>query len=69
MPDSWLYRIKLAMDANFRLANKLTRSTNVSDPYLTQGKAYMAPPKDYDDHLTQMEKAQVPVEPVSDVAL
>lgn len=43
------------MDANFRLSNKLTRSTNKTDPNLTDGKAYMAPRKDYNLYLQENE--------------
>lgn len=51
----WLYGVILSLDANFRLSNKLTRSTNKTDPNLTDGKAYMTPRKDYNIYLKQSE--------------
>lgn len=56
MIDRWLYRVTLAMDANFRLSNKLTRSTTETDPNLTDGRAYMAPWEDYAVHLSETNK-------------
>ncbi|VDB96150.1 unnamed protein product [Peniophora sp. CBMAI 1063] len=47
---SWLKRVILALDANFRLSNKLRCSSKETDPHLTDGKAYMAPWKDYEAH-------------------
>ncbi|VDC01759.1 unnamed protein product [Peniophora sp. CBMAI 1063] len=49
-PFRWLYRVILALDANFRLSNKLTKSTKETDPNLTDGRAYMAPWDDYALH-------------------
>lgn len=51
----------LSLDANFRLSNKLTRSTNKTDPNLTDGKAYMPPRKDYSVYLKQNEGEMVDV--------
>ncbi|KZV61408.1 hypothetical protein PENSPDRAFT_693448 [Peniophora sp. CONT] len=55
-PFRWLYRVILALDANFRLANKLTRSTTQTDPNLTDGRAYMAPWDDYTAYLCETDK-------------
>ncbi|VDC00223.1 unnamed protein product [Peniophora sp. CBMAI 1063] len=49
-PFQWLYRVILAVDANFRLSNKLVGST-VRDPNLTDGGAYLAPWQDYARHI------------------
>lgn len=54
--DRWLYRVILALDANFRLSNKLTHSTTETDPVLTDGRAYMAPWDDYADHIKKTDK-------------
>ena len=32
----------IAVDANFRLSNKINRSTDQTDPCLTDGRAYVA---------------------------
>ncbi|VDB87214.1 unnamed protein product [Peniophora sp. CBMAI 1063] len=56
-PNTWLHRAVYSLDANFRLSNRLSRSTDKSDPYLNDGKAYMPPAQDYYDHLVQMEGA------------
>ena len=45
----------LSLDANFRLSNRLTRSSRLSDPNLTEGKAYMVPEDDYDAHIADTE--------------
>ncbi|KZV59553.1 hypothetical protein PENSPDRAFT_554740, partial [Peniophora sp. CONT] len=63
MPPRWLYSVILALDANFRLSNKLTRSTNKTDPNLTDGKAYMAPRKDYGVYIKQTERADREAKP------
>ncbi|VDC07778.1 unnamed protein product [Peniophora sp. CBMAI 1063] len=55
-PFRWLYRVILALDANFRLANKLTRSTTQTDPNLTDGRAYMAPWDDYAAYICETDK-------------
>lgn len=47
------------MDANFRLSNRLSRSTNATDPNLNDGRAYMAPRMDYQEHIKQMEGSDV----------
>lgn len=52
---SWLYRVILALDANFRLSNK-SRSSEERDPNLTDGRAYMAPWEDYAEHLLNTNK-------------
>ncbi|KZV65011.1 hypothetical protein PENSPDRAFT_587550, partial [Peniophora sp. CONT] len=54
--NRWLYRVILALDANFRLANKLTNSTKRTDPNLTDGRGYMAPWLDYATYLFQTDK-------------
>ncbi|VDC00600.1 unnamed protein product [Peniophora sp. CBMAI 1063] len=53
-PFRWLYRVILSMDANFRLNNKSARKTD-RDPNLTDGRAYMAPPKEYDNYIKKTE--------------
>lgn len=45
----------LALDANFRLSNKM-RSTTERDPNLTDGRAYVAPWDDYATHLLATNK-------------
>ncbi|KZV60626.1 hypothetical protein PENSPDRAFT_549935, partial [Peniophora sp. CONT] len=54
-PFQWMYRAIFALDANFRLSNRLTRSSNRTDPNLTEGKAYMVPEKDYMAHIRATE--------------
>ncbi|VDC04364.1 unnamed protein product [Peniophora sp. CBMAI 1063] len=54
-PFRWLYRLVLALDANFRLSNK-KRSTAEKDPNLTDGRAYMAPWDDYAAHVAETDK-------------
>ena len=39
---SWLYRMFILVDANFRLSNKVNKSTDETDPCLTNGKAFVA---------------------------
>lgn len=56
-----MYRIIVALDANFRLSNRLTRSTNKTNPNLTEGKAYMVPEQDYVDHMADMEGVDIAV--------
>ncbi|VDB87204.1 unnamed protein product [Peniophora sp. CBMAI 1063] len=58
-PQQWLYRGVYSLDANFRLSNRLSRSTNKTDPYLNHGCAYMPPAQDYLDHLDQMDKVDI----------
>lgn len=36
----------LSIDANFRLSNKINKSTNETDPCLTDGRAYVANTED-----------------------
>ena len=47
---SWLYRLILAMDANFRLKNRL-RSNSKADPGLGTGWAYFVPEEAYREHV------------------
>ncbi|KAI0060333.1 hypothetical protein BV25DRAFT_1783282, partial [Artomyces pyxidatus] len=47
---SWLYRLVLAMDANFRLKNRL-RSSRAKDPGLNTGMAYFVGDDGYSEHL------------------
>lgn len=54
--DRWLYRVILAMDANFRLSNKLTYSTTETDPNLTNGSAYLPKREDYAVHIKETNK-------------
>lgn len=53
-----MYRVILSLDANFRLSNRLTRSSNRTDPNLTEGKAYMVPEDDYSAHIKDTEGAE-----------
>lgn len=46
----WLYRLILAMDANFRLKNRL-RSNSKADPGLGTGWAYFVPEEAYREHI------------------
>ncbi|KZV59848.1 hypothetical protein PENSPDRAFT_537814, partial [Peniophora sp. CONT] len=55
LPFQWMYRVILSLDANFRLSNRLTRSTQRTDPNLTEGKAYMVPEEDYAAHIKATE--------------
>ncbi|KZV64562.1 hypothetical protein PENSPDRAFT_563932, partial [Peniophora sp. CONT] len=57
--QQWLFRAVYSLDANFRLSNRLSRSTNHTDPYLNHGSAYMPPATDYQDHLDQMDKEDI----------
>ncbi|KAI0037407.1 hypothetical protein FA95DRAFT_1477477, partial [Auriscalpium vulgare] len=45
---AWLYRPIVAMDANFRMKNRL-RSSKTKDPGLHTGKAYFVPDDKYDE--------------------
>lgn len=56
-----MYRVILSLDANFRLSNRLTRSSNNTDPNLTQGKAYMVEEDDYLGYIKDVEGADVEV--------
>lgn len=51
----WMYRVILSLDANFRLSNRLTRSTATTDPNLTAGRAYLVPEADYAQHIADTE--------------
>ena len=51
---SWLYRLNLAVDANFRLKRKKV-STDAVDPDLNRGCAYMVEEGDYKAHLKQFD--------------
>lgn len=57
----WMYRVILSLDANFRLSNRLTRSSKRTDPNLTEGKAYMVPEDDYMRHIKETEGEEVDV--------
>lgn len=46
----WLYRLHIAMDANFRLKNRL-RSSTKADPGLITGLAYFVNDEKYTEHL------------------
>ena len=48
-----------SLDANFRLSNRHSRSSNDTDPYLNHGCAYMPPAEDYRAHLDQMDKEDI----------
>ncbi|KAI0702837.1 hypothetical protein C8T65DRAFT_709367 [Cerioporus squamosus] len=50
----WLYRMILAMDANFRLKRKKVSSDEV-DPSLNDGCAYMVKTKPYHEHLDKFD--------------
>ncbi|KAJ2989457.1 hypothetical protein NUW54_g8777 [Trametes sanguinea] len=47
---SWLYRLFLSMDANFRLKRKKV-SNDASDPSLNDGRAYVVEENAYKEHL------------------
>ncbi|KAI0039084.1 hypothetical protein FA95DRAFT_1657962 [Auriscalpium vulgare] len=47
---AWLYRPIVAMDANFRMKNRM-RSSKTKDPGLHTGKAYFVPDDKYDEHV------------------
>ena len=51
---SWLYRLNLAVDANFRLKRKKV-STDAVDPDLNHGCAYIVEENDYKAHLKQFD--------------
>ncbi|VDB88002.1 unnamed protein product [Peniophora sp. CBMAI 1063] len=55
-PLKWIGRAFLGVDANFRLSNKFTYATKQTDPSLTDGRAYMAPWKDYAKHIRATNK-------------
>ncbi|TFK61245.1 hypothetical protein BDN72DRAFT_732128, partial [Pluteus cervinus] len=48
----WIYRLFLAIDANFRLKRRLV-SSNENDPSLGGGWAYFVDQAKYQDHLNQ----------------
>lgn len=48
----WLFRLVLAMDANFRLKNRL-RPRSRTDPGLGTGWAYFVEDDEYRDHILQ----------------
>nr|GAT58314.1 predicted protein [Mycena chlorophos] len=59
IPENWhdvepeyrfLYMVILAMDANFRMKNRL-RSNEINDPSLGGGLAYWVDPRPYQDHV------------------
>ncbi|KAI0037647.1 hypothetical protein FA95DRAFT_1506726, partial [Auriscalpium vulgare] len=47
---AWLYRPIVAMDANFRMKNRM-RSSKTKDPGLHTGKAYFVADEKYDEHV------------------
>ncbi|KZV59243.1 hypothetical protein PENSPDRAFT_595836, partial [Peniophora sp. CONT] len=60
----WLFRMFLCTDANFRLSNRLTRSTDKTDPTYNNGRGYMVRIPDFDDFLKSVEGNEDHVEPV-----
>ncbi|KAI0056878.1 hypothetical protein BV25DRAFT_1920621 [Artomyces pyxidatus] len=52
---SWLYRLILAMDANFRLKNRL-RSSRAKDPGLNTGMAYFVGDDEYNRHVEMFKE-------------
>ncbi|VDB94346.1 unnamed protein product [Peniophora sp. CBMAI 1063] len=57
--QQWLNRATYSLDANFRLSNRLSKSSNKTDPYLNHGCAYMPPAEDYRAHLVQMDEEEI----------
>ncbi|KAI0695073.1 hypothetical protein C8T65DRAFT_744181 [Cerioporus squamosus] len=55
---SWLYRMFLAIDANFRLKRKKV-SSDEADPSLNHGCAYVVEEHAYKAHLKQFDKVKV----------
>ena len=55
---SWLYRLYLAIDANFRLKRKKV-SSDALDPSLNKGCAYFASPIAYNAHLATFDSDDV----------
>ena len=55
---SWLYRLYLAIDANFRLKRKKV-SSDALDPSLNKGCAYFVNPAAYNAHLTTFDSDNV----------
>ncbi|KAI0038301.1 hypothetical protein FA95DRAFT_1505875 [Auriscalpium vulgare] len=55
---SWLYRLMVAVDANFRLKNRL-RSSSTRDPGLGTGKAYFVSDEEYETHLAKFRDQDV----------
>ncbi|KAI0058288.1 hypothetical protein BV25DRAFT_1810998, partial [Artomyces pyxidatus] len=49
--EQWIYRRIIAMDANFRLKNKL-RSSAANDPGFHTGLAYFVPEEGYNEHVS-----------------
>lgn len=52
----WLYRRYLAIDANFRLSNRFSRSTEKSDPCLNDGRAFVISAKGFEAYLDKVER-------------
>lgn len=63
--SSWLFRMFVCTDANFRLSNRMTRSTDKTDPTFNDGRGYMVRITDFDDFLKSVEGNEDHVEPVS----
>ena len=57
---SWIYRLYLAIDANFRLKRRLV-SSEEADPSLSDGWAYFVKQESYKAHLRAHDKAPQPV--------
>ncbi|VDC05319.1 unnamed protein product, partial [Peniophora sp. CBMAI 1063] len=55
-PLEWLYRRYLAIDANFRLSNRFSRSTEKSDPCLNDGRAYVVAAAEFEAYLKEVDK-------------
>ncbi|VDB85334.1 unnamed protein product [Peniophora sp. CBMAI 1063] len=55
-PLEWLYQRYLAIDANFRLSNRFSRSTEKSDPCLNDGRAYMISAVQFEAYLKELDK-------------
>ncbi|KAL7280499.1 hypothetical protein ACG7TL_005431 [Trametes sanguinea] len=54
-PDKkWVYRLFIAIDANFRLKRKMV-SSDLADPSLNQGSAYMVEESAYKAHLKKFD--------------
>lgn len=54
----------LCTDTNFRLSNRLTRSTEKTDPTFNNGRGYMVRIPDFDDFLKSVKGNEDHIEPV-----
>ncbi|KZV75992.1 hypothetical protein PENSPDRAFT_570640 [Peniophora sp. CONT] len=62
-PDSWTQDRAICVDANFRLGNKMNRSTDKTDPSLTEGRAYVVSSGEFKAFCDAMDKNKTKEKP------